>query len=46
MGQVGFFSGWRYLLHDRDSKFTAGFDQILKSVEVEPVRLQPQSSKF
>ena len=44
--QVGFFSGRRYLLHDRHSKFTAGFDQILKSVGVEPVRLPPHSSKL
>ena len=43
MEQVGFLSGCRYLLHDRDSKFSTGFDQILKSGGVEPVRLPPHS---
>jgi len=43
MEQVGFLAGYRYLLRDRDSKFTAGFDQILKSGGVEAVRLPPHS---
>ena len=43
-------SGWgcemvnaRYLIHDRDSKFTASFDEILKAVDIEPVKLPPKS---
>lgn len=40
---LGFLSGCRYLLHDRDSKFGAGFDAILKSVGIEAVRLPPRS---
>ena len=39
----GFLDGFRYLLHDRDTKFTAGFDAILRSVGVEPVRLPARS---
>ncbi len=35
--------GCRYLLHDRDTKFTAAFDAILKAAGVEPVVLPPHS---
>jgi len=41
--QMGFWSGCRYLLYNRDSRFRAGLDQILNSVGVKRVRLPPQS---
>ena len=31
LAYVGFLCGCRYLLHDRDTKFTAAFDAILKA---------------
>jgi hypothetical protein len=40
---VGFLSGCRYLLHDRDAKFCAGFDAILESAGIHAVRLPPRS---
>ena len=43
-------SGWgcemehaRYLIHDRDSKFTASFDEILRAVDIDPVKLPAKS---
>ena len=39
----GFLSGKRYLLHDRDTKFTQAFDGLLKASGVEPVLLPPRS---
>jgi putative transposase len=39
----GFLLGKRYLIHDRDTKFLHGFDQILRASGVEPVILPPQS---
>jgi putative transposase len=39
----GFLLGKRYLLHDRDTKFTAAFDGLLKASGVEPVILPPRS---
>jgi transposase InsO family protein len=39
----GFLRGQRYLLHDRDTKFTAAFDVLLKASGVEPLRLPPRS---
>jgi transposase InsO family protein len=39
----GFLLGKRYLLHDRDTKFTQAFDGLLKSSGVEPVVLPPRS---
>ena len=39
----GFLLGKRYLLHDRDTKFTAAFDALLKASGVEPLHLPPQS---
>jgi putative transposase len=39
----GFLLGKRYLLHDRDTKFTQAFDGLLKSSGVEPVILPPRS---
>lgn len=35
----GFLLGKRYLIHDRDSKFTDAFDQLLRDSGVEPVVL-------
>jgi len=39
----GFLLGKRYLLHDRDTKFTQTFDGLLKASGVEAVVLPPQS---
>jgi putative transposase len=39
----GFLLGKRYLMHDRDTKFTAVFDQCLRDQGVEPAALPPQS---
>jgi putative transposase len=39
----GFLLGKRYLLHDRDTKFTPAFDSLLKSSGVEPILLPPRS---
>ena len=41
--EVGFLNGCCYLLHDRDTKFSHGFDQILSGADVEPVRLPARS---
>ncbi len=35
--------GARYLIHDRDAKYTRSFDQILKTAGTAVVRLPPQS---
>jgi hypothetical protein len=39
----GFLLDKRYLIHDRDTKFTAAFDQYLRDQGVEPLVLPPQS---
>ena len=39
----GFLLSKRYLIHDRDSKFTEAFDQYLRDYGAEPVILPPQS---
>ena len=39
----GFLLGKRYLLHDRDTKFTQAFDGLLKASDVEPIVLPPHS---
>src|SRR2546427_8927237 len=39
----GFLLGKRYLLHDRDTKYTQAFDALLKVSGVEPVLLPPRS---
>jgi putative transposase len=39
----GFLLGKRYLLHDRDTKFTQAFDGLLKASGVEPIVLPPHS---
>jgi putative transposase len=39
----GFLLGKRYLIHDRDTKFTQVFDGFLKASGVEPIVLPPRS---
>src|ERR671933_234524 len=39
----GFLLGKRYLLHDRDTKFTQVFETVLKESGVEPILLPPRS---
>jgi transposase InsO family protein len=39
----GFLLGKRYLIHDRDTKFTQAFDQFLRHEGVEPLVLPPRS---
>jgi transposase InsO family protein len=39
----GFLLDKRYLIHDRDTKFTATFDQYLRDQGVKPLVLPPQS---
>src|SRR3989475_2406722 len=39
----GFLLGKRYLLHDRDTKFTQAFDALLKDSGVAPILLPPRS---
>ena len=39
----GFLLGKRYLIHDRDTKFTQAFDGLLQASSVEPVLLPPRS---
>jgi putative transposase len=39
----GFLLGKRYLIHDRDTKFTQAFDTLLKDSGVDPVLLPPRS---
>ena len=38
MDEWGFLEGRRYLIHDRDTKYTDAFRRIIKSSDVEPVR--------
>jgi transposase InsO family protein len=39
----GFLLGKRYIIHDRDTKFTDAFDHLLRDSGVEPVILPPRS---
>jgi transposase InsO family protein len=39
----GFIVGKRYLIHDRDTKFTQAFDGLLKSSGIESLLLPPRS---
>jgi putative transposase len=39
----GFLVGKRYLIHDRDTKFTQAYDALLKDSGVEPILLPPRS---
>jgi putative transposase len=41
--ESGALLGQRYLLHDRDAKFCAGFRSLLSDGGVEPLRLPPSS---
>ena len=41
----GFLLGKRYLLHDRDTKFTRAFDALLKDSGVEPARFASAESQ-
>ena len=43
LGGAGFLDECRYLLHDRDTKYTQSFRQIIESGGVEPLRLPPRS---
>jgi len=43
MDEWGFLHGQRYLIHDGDSKFCEAFRAILKSVDVDPLKLPPRS---
>jgi putative transposase len=43
LAQIGFLSGCRYLLHDRDAKFCAAFDSILEAVGMHAIKLPPRS---
>ena len=42
-GVTGELDSARYLIHDRDGKFTEGFDLILKSAGIDAVKLPPQT---
>ena len=42
-GWDGEMTGARYLIHDRDSKYTEAFDEILRAVGIEPVKLPARS---
>jgi transposase InsO family protein len=39
----GFLLGKRYLIHDRDTKYTQAFDALLKASGVDPILLPPRS---
>jgi transposase len=39
----GFLEGMKYLIHDRDAKFTDAFRSIVRSAGVKPVALPPRS---
>jgi putative transposase len=39
----GFLMGTRYLIHDRDTKYTQAFDALRKDSGVEPIVLPPRS---
>jgi transposase InsO family protein len=43
MDKWGFLESRRYLIHDRDTKFTDSFRAIVKSTQVEPLKLPVQS---
>ena len=40
---VGFLDGCKYLIHDRDSKYTQSFDEILKSIGIKVIKLPRRS---
>ncbi len=43
MDEWGFFEGSRYLIHDRDTKFTDSFRAMVRSGHVEPLKLPARS---
>ena len=43
MDEWGFLESRRYLIHDRDTKFTDSFRAIVKSSQVEPLKLPARS---
>jgi transposase InsO family protein len=43
MDEWGFLENRRYLIHDRDTKFTDSFRRIIKSSDVEPLKLPARS---
>jgi hypothetical protein len=43
MDEWGFLDGRRYLIHDRDTKFTDSFRAIVRSGHVEPLKLSARS---
>jgi len=43
MDKWGFLEGRRYLIHDRDTKFTDSFRAIVRSNQVEPLKLPARS---
>ena len=43
LADVGFLNGCRYLAHDRDARFCAGFAGILAAVGIKAVKLPPRS---
>ena len=42
-GVTGELTNARYLIHDRDSKYSAGFDCILEGAGIEPLKLPPRT---
>jgi len=45
MDEWGFLESRRYLIHDRDTKFTDSFRAIVKSGHVEPLKLTVISNR-
>ena len=43
MDEWGILEGCRYLIHDRDTKFTDSFRAIVKSSDVDPLKLPARS---
>ena len=43
MAEDGFLNSCRYLVHNRDAKFCAAFDEILRSAGIQPIFLPPRS---
>jgi len=43
LADVGFLNACRYLVHDRDAKFCAAFDAILKAIDIQAIKLPPHS---
>jgi hypothetical protein len=46
MAGEGMLQGCRYLLHDRDTKFCAAFDEVLRSAGIEPMVPPPHSPNW